>query len=100
MIPWNDQIDPSTIPDSVLRSERARRNSALRKVHSGGKSGRPKKLVKCATCGEQFGVTEFRKHETPCVQAWVAYQLEVRTHTVECPSDQQIGEQHSDKESD
>lgn len=66
MIPWNDSIDPSTIPDSVLRSERARRNSALRKVHSGGKSGRPKKLQACPYCMLQLGSTEMRKHQPQC----------------------------------
>jgi hypothetical protein len=34
--PWTDDIDPATIPDDVLRSERARRNNALRRTPRGG----------------------------------------------------------------
>jgi len=42
-------FDPATIPDEVLRSERARRNAARRVNPSGGKNGgRP---VTC-TCGD------------------------------------------------
>jgi hypothetical protein len=49
MKPWTDNIDPTTIPDDVLKSERARRNSALRTTHSGGTNGgRP--VCKCGEC--------------------------------------------------
>src|SRR5215467_7055542 len=33
---WTNDIDPTTIPDDVLKSERARRNNLLRRTHSGG----------------------------------------------------------------
>jgi hypothetical protein len=49
--PWTENIDPKTIPDEVLYSERGRRNNALRKVHSGGKDGRPPDTSRCP-CGE------------------------------------------------
>ena len=33
---WSDNIDPATIPDAVLKTERARRNAAKRTSYSGG----------------------------------------------------------------
>ena len=33
---WTNDIDPTTIPNDVLKSERARRNNLLRRTHSGG----------------------------------------------------------------
>src|SRR5262249_43973445 len=33
---WTKDIDPSTIPDAVLKSERARRNAMKRKSYTGG----------------------------------------------------------------
>jgi len=33
---WSEDIDPATIPDGVLKSERARRNAAKRTSYSGG----------------------------------------------------------------
>jgi hypothetical protein len=44
---WTDNIDPQTIPDDVLRSERARRNSLLRTTKTGGRNGgrRPKEAA-------------------------------------------------------
>src|SRR4051794_38734228 len=36
MRPWSDDIDPATIPDEVLKSERARRNALLRRTYTGG----------------------------------------------------------------
>ena len=33
---WTPNIDPATIPDDVLKSERARRNAAKRASYSGG----------------------------------------------------------------
>jgi len=33
---WTDDIDPSTIPEEILKSERARRNAAKRTSYSGG----------------------------------------------------------------
>jgi hypothetical protein len=62
---WNDQIDPASIPDSVILAERARRNSAKRITPSGGRNGgRPVKLALCPRgCGFQSGVVEMRKHK-------------------------------------
>jgi len=34
--PWTDNIDPSTIPDEVLKSERGRRNGLKRESYTGG----------------------------------------------------------------
>jgi len=34
--PWSDNIDPATIPDEVLATERGKRNAAKRKTRSGG----------------------------------------------------------------
>ena len=34
--PWTDNIDPSTIPDDVLKTERARRNALKRTTYTGG----------------------------------------------------------------
>lgn len=61
MKPWTSSIDPSTIPDDVLRSEWARRSSAKRKTFGAG-TGRPKKLTPCGKCGAMLGVAEKRKH--------------------------------------
>ena len=33
---WTDQIDPATIPDSVITSENAKRNARKRKSYTGG----------------------------------------------------------------
>jgi hypothetical protein len=33
---WSHSIAPATIPDGVLKSERARRNASKRTSHSGG----------------------------------------------------------------
>jgi hypothetical protein len=35
--PWTDDIDPSTIPDEVIMSERGRRNASKRTSYTGGK---------------------------------------------------------------
>jgi hypothetical protein len=56
-------IDPRTIPDSVLKSEWARRSNAKRTEHGAG-TGRPKVLKTCDRCGaEILGAREFRKHK-------------------------------------
>jgi hypothetical protein len=34
--PWGPDIDPATIPDEVIKTERGRRNAAKRKTYSGG----------------------------------------------------------------
>ena len=34
--PWTEKIDPSTIPDTVIVSENARRNTRKRKSYTGG----------------------------------------------------------------
>lgn len=33
---WSDDIDPSSIPDDVLKTERGRRNAAKRTRYTGG----------------------------------------------------------------
>ena len=33
---WNDDIDPATIPDDILKSERGRRNALKRESYTGG----------------------------------------------------------------
>ncbi len=45
---WSDSIDPATIPDEVLKSERAKRNSAKRETFGGG---RPRSTARCP-CGK------------------------------------------------
>lgn len=59
---WHEGMDPRTIPDHVLQSERGRRNQALRKNKRGG-SGRPKVIRTCEGCGLAMGAREFRKHK-------------------------------------
>jgi hypothetical protein len=50
MIPYHPDTDPATIPDPVLASEKARRDSLRRVVHTGGRNGgRP--VCKCGSCG-------------------------------------------------
>jgi hypothetical protein len=50
MIPYHPDTDPTTIPDPVLASEKARRDSLRRVVRSGGRNGgRP--VCKCGSCG-------------------------------------------------
>lgn len=47
----SNPIDLSAVPDAVLRAERARRNSAKRKVKTGGRNGgRPRTARRCP-CG-------------------------------------------------
>lgn len=57
--PWSDDIDPRTIPDEVLRSERGRRNAEKRVSRRGG---RPKVMGRCA-CGFKGGTVEMRAHK-------------------------------------
>jgi len=51
---WTANIDPATIPDDVLKSERARRNAVKRTSYSGGiywKRHNPDTLrCRCAQC--------------------------------------------------
>jgi hypothetical protein len=55
-------INPRTIPDSVLKSEWARRAS-LKRTTFGAGTGRPKVTKVCDICGaEILGAREFRKH--------------------------------------
>jgi hypothetical protein len=62
MRPWSDSIDPSTIPDAVLLSERARRNSGRRQTHGAG-TGRPRIPRPCPRCGAiQPSATAARRH--------------------------------------
>jgi hypothetical protein len=55
--PWSDDIDPATIPDDVLKSERARRNNALRRTRGGGvvwsEHNPDTKRCRCVKCNEK-----------------------------------------------
>lgn len=66
---WTDTIDPATIPDDVLRSEKARRDSHRRTIHTGGRNGgRPPKQYKCRRCGEEItGAAAIAAH-IPCTK--------------------------------
>ncbi len=65
---WSSDIDAATIPDAVLASERARRNSARRTVRTGGRNGgRPVQMIDCPRgCGHRAGKTAMRAHEREC----------------------------------
>lgn len=55
MRPWTNDIDPRTIPDAVLASERGRRNAA--RVQTRRKAGgRPRKPAVCRH-GREFPST-------------------------------------------
>jgi hypothetical protein len=51
---WSASIDPSTIPDDVIKSENARRNAKKRASYTGGivwRSHNPKaKGCRCESC--------------------------------------------------
>jgi hypothetical protein len=36
LLPWHDGIDPATIPDEILKTERGRRNALKRHSYKGG----------------------------------------------------------------
>lgn len=55
--------DLSTIPDSALKSEWARRSVAKRTTHAGGK---PKVMRPCPKCGKPFGAREMVAHKPHC----------------------------------
>lgn len=65
---WTDQIDPKSIPDAVLLSERARRNAAKRVAPSGGRNGgRPVREIDCPRgCGHRCGTVAMREHLRGC----------------------------------
>lgn len=59
MYSWSDSIDPATIPDAILKSERARRNQAKRATFGGG---RPR-AERCA-CGKMtVAMAKKRNHQ-------------------------------------
>ena len=58
---WSATFDMSSIPDSALRSEWGRRNSAKRQNCRG-----PLKLRPCSKCGREFGARAMRKHVPKC----------------------------------
>ncbi len=64
---WSNNLDPKTIPDSVLKREWGRRNSLKRRRFGAG-SGRPKLLRRCPMCGTEMGSRDFRKHR--CISPW------------------------------
>ena len=70
---WSKTVDPTTIPNAVLKREWARRNSLKRKRFGAG-SGRPKILRRCSACGAEMGSREFRRHR--CALRWKTRLLE------------------------
>jgi hypothetical protein len=54
---WNENIDPSTIPEEILKTERAKRNAGKRQTFGGG---RPPTMRKCPKCKGEFSATELR----------------------------------------
>ena len=58
---WTSEIDPSTVPDDVLKSERARRNMERART-AGALTGRPRIMRRCARCGAEMSATELRRH--------------------------------------
>ena len=55
---WADDIDPATIPDEVILSERGKRNRAKVKTNSG-----PSKTWRCQHCLRELeGKTALRAH--------------------------------------
>ena len=59
--PWEDNIDPRTIPHEVLLSELGRRNSAKRKTFASG-PGRPSKGGPRCACGKYALATAQKYH--------------------------------------
>jgi hypothetical protein len=62
---WTADIDPATIPDSVLFAEVGRRRSAKRTTFGAG-TGRPQKVSSCPGCGVELGVVDMRAHRSGC----------------------------------
>jgi hypothetical protein len=62
---WSENIDPATIPDDVLKSERARRNSLRRQTFSGGhEGGRPRSAGPRCPCGAMTAArAKARRHK-------------------------------------
>jgi hypothetical protein len=56
MQPWTDDIDPATIPDEILKTERARRNALKRQSYTGGvywkQHNRETPRCRCVDCME------------------------------------------------
>lgn len=61
MRPWSNSIDPATIPEDILRSEWARRNSGKRKTFGAG-PGRPRIAPRCACGTMTLSRAKKRKH--------------------------------------
>ncbi len=59
---WTRDFDLASIPDDVLQSEYARRQSLKRQTFAGG---RPKVLRPCPHCRKLFGSAELRRHVCP-----------------------------------
>jgi hypothetical protein len=51
------------LPDTVLRFERARRNSEKRTPEQRHAGGRPQVLSKCPECGLECNATQMRVHK-------------------------------------
>lgn len=60
---WSNSIDPSTIPHSVIMSERARRNRARRTTPPEGAGGRPKIMRTCEKCACEMTTRELHIHK-------------------------------------
>jgi T5orf172 domain len=62
--PYDESWDLSSIPEPQFNSEHARRNSAKRKTHSGGKDGRPRTDAPRCACGLMTAkLAAIRKHK-------------------------------------
>jgi hypothetical protein len=60
--------DLTSIPDEILRSEWARRNSLRRTICAGG---RPPTVTPCAFCSLEFSSVELRRHRPGCRQEFL-----------------------------
>jgi hypothetical protein len=62
---WTNQIDPSTIPDEVIASERGKRNNAKRKTYGGclvwGKHNPDVKYCRCERCNARRAEKKVRR---------------------------------------
>jgi hypothetical protein len=67
---WSDTIDPATIPDEVIISERGRRNSLKRKTYGGG---RPPVIRQCPWCAQSLSARELRNHERACTKPHLSH---------------------------
>ncbi len=66
---WTKDIDPATIPDEVLKAERARRNARKRASYSGGKYWKQHNpdtpRCRCRDCMRQRSLTSSNSRRRP-----------------------------------